>query len=39
MVAQFDTEAALLARGFLPTTITTAHHNAIAGRDEWRSLN
>ena len=38
VVAQKDTETALLERGLLPKNVATAHHNAIAGRDEWRDV-
>ena len=38
VVAQMEAEAALLARGFLPQNVVTAHHNAVAGRDEWRHV-
>ena len=38
VVAQKDVEEALLALGPLPPNIVTAHHNAVAGRDEWRDV-
>jgi hypothetical protein len=38
VVAQLEAEAALRARGLLPNNVVTAHHNAVAGRDEWRHV-
>jgi hypothetical protein len=35
VVAQMEAEEALWTCGFLPNNVATAHHNAIAGRDEW----
>ena len=35
VVLQKRVEAALLELGALPPNVETAHHNAIAGRDEW----
>ena len=37
-VLQADPEARLKERGMLPANVATAHHNAIAGRDEWREV-
>ena len=38
VVAQLDAEAEIKNRGMLPVNVVTAHHNAIAGRDEWRDV-
>jgi putative DNA primase/helicase len=38
VVAQMEAEAALLASNLLPNNVVTAHHNAVAGRDEWRDV-
>ena len=38
VVAQKAVEAALVAMGPLPPNVVTGHHNAIAGRDEWRDV-
>lgn len=37
-VLQADAEAALHEFAFLPKNLTTAHHNAVAGRDEWKDV-
>lgn len=38
VVAQERIEAALHAMGSLPPNVVTGHHNAVAGRDEWRDV-
>lgn len=38
VVAQKAIEEALHALGPLPPNVETAHHNAVAGRDEWRDV-
>ncbi|OYV49235.1 MAG: hypothetical protein B7Z77_08495 [Acidocella sp. 20-58-15] len=38
VVAQQDTEVALQQDSTLPANVDLAHHNAIAGRDEWRDV-
>lgn len=38
VVAQERIEAALHAMGPLPSNVVTGHHNAVAGRDEWRDV-
>ena len=38
LVAQHDTELALERLGNLPSNMEMAHHNAVAGRDEWRDV-
>ena len=39
VVAQKAIEEALPSLGRLPVNATTAHHNAVAGRDEWRDVS
>ena len=38
VVAQKRVEEALHAMGPLPANVITGHHNAVAGRDEWRDV-
>jgi len=38
VVAQKSVKEALLKLGGLPDNLTLAHHNAVAGRDEWRDV-
>ena len=38
VVMQKRIEEALIAMGPLPANVETAHHNAVAGRDEWRDV-
>jgi putative DNA primase/helicase len=38
IVAQQDTELALERLGNMPGNVEMAHHNAVAGRDEWRDV-
>lgn len=38
VVAQMNAEESLRTCGLLPNNVVTAHHNAIAGRDEWREV-
>ncbi len=38
VVAQQAVEDGLRALGGLPATVELAHHNAVAGRDEWRGV-
>ena len=38
VVAQKSVKEALLDLGGLPNNLTLAHHNAVAGRDEWRDV-
>ena len=38
VVAQKSVKEALLDLGELPGNLTLAHHNAVAGRDEWRDV-
>ena len=38
VVLQQGVETALLAMGRLPPNVETAHHNNIAGRDEWKGV-
>lgn len=38
VVTQKRIEEALRAMGPLPTNVELAHHNAVAGRDEWRDV-
>jgi putative DNA primase/helicase len=35
VIAQLDVKEALRERGNLPANVTLAHHNNIAGRDDW----
>jgi putative DNA primase/helicase len=37
-VLQKQTEHSVLERENLPSNLTTAHHNAVAGRDEWNDV-
>ena len=37
-MAQKGVEDAWKAAGPLPSYIATAHHNAVAGRDEWHDV-
>ena len=37
-VAQASVEERLRQHGPTPVNLTTAHHNAVAGRDEWRDV-
>jgi len=39
VVAQERIEEALHAMGPLPPNVVTGHHNAVAGRDEWRDVS
>ena len=39
VVAQKDVEASLIGLGNLPANLDLAHHNAVAGRDEWRDVD